>query len=261
MTIEQATQWRSGLGKIAAVFCLFMFLTVLDGLVARFREPANVFKVLPGEAVEINGPVVEEVSSIQELTYQGSSPLLRLEFLALHKGYFLGGDMWRGRLTADGQLAPGEYQVLVQGPGKGGEKPLPPFRILVYPDEGSRQRSAPSLVLRFTSYSPLTVAPGLLALVLAAFGWVFFLSQKIEALLGQKGQAEIYRVLRRDDGWEIRFGLGTAHGLHPGDRLAVYDFQGRRAAGGEVQEAGERSAWAVIPGDQEVKEGYIVMRD
>jgi len=260
MTFKQATQWRNLLGKGAAILCLLMFLTVLDGLVARFREPANVFKVLPGEVVGINGPLVEEIKGVQELTYESSSPHLRLKFITLHKGYFLGGDMWRGELAADQQIAPGEYELRVLTPGWAALKPLPPFRIMVYPDEGSLTRSAPSLVQRLTGYSPWVVAPAFLPLVLAAFGGVFYLSQRMETLLAQKGQAEIYRVLRRDDGWEIRFGLGTAHDVHTGDRVAVWDDQGRQVAGAEVQEAWETHAWAVVSGDQQVKEGYIVMR-
>lgn len=261
MTLEQADRWRSLLGKGAAALCLLMFLAVLDGLVARFREPANIFKVLPGTAVEINGPLVEEVKNVQELTYEAGSPFLHLEFLALHKGYFLGGDMWRGKLTADKQITPGEYELRVLTPGWAALKPLPPFRILVYADEGRLKRSAPSLVLRFTGFSPWAVAPAILCLVLAAFGGVFLLSHKMEALLAQRGKAVIYRVLRLEGGREIRFGLGTAHGVHPGDRVAVCDGQGRQVAGAEVQEASTTDAWAVVSGDQEVKEGYIVSRN
>jgi hypothetical protein len=260
MTLEQATNRRNLLGKLAAALGLLMFLAMLDGLVARFREPANVFKVLPGETVEINGPLVEEIKDLRELTYQASSSHLAVRFVALHKGYFLGGDMWRGELRANGKITPGEYELRVLTPGGAGLKPLPPFRIMVFFDKETRQRRAPSLVLRFTGTSPWAAALAILPLALAVGGGVFLMSQRIETLLAQQGKAEIYRVLRRDDGLEIHFGLGMAHGLRPGDRVAVRDGQGRQVAGAEVQETRETSAWALVPGDREVKEGYIVTR-
>jgi hypothetical protein len=166
--------------------------------------------------------------------------------------------MWRGELAADNQITPGEYELRVLTPGRVEVKPLPPFRIQVYPDEASLKGSAPSLVVRFTGYSPWAVAPAILCLVLVAFCGVFMLSQKIETLLAQSGKAEIYRVLRLEGGWEIRFGLGTAHGVHPGDRVAVYNDQGLQVAAAEVQEVSPTDAWAVVSSDQEVKEGYTV---
>ena len=53
-------------------------------------------------------------------------------------------------------------------------------------------------------------------------------------MLAASGQAEVHRVTRGDDGYEIRFALGTAHGLSPGARVAIYDEAGQQVGTGTV---------------------------
>ena len=60
-SLEQISRRRNFLGKVGACCCLLVFLALLDGLVARFREPPNMLKILPGESLEINGPLQDEV--------------------------------------------------------------------------------------------------------------------------------------------------------------------------------------------------------
>ena len=63
-------------------------------------KPANLIKLLPGLTKEIDGPLQEEVPGVQELTYFCDSKDLKLSFATVHKGYFLGGNLWRGQITA-----------------------------------------------------------------------------------------------------------------------------------------------------------------
>ncbi len=258
MDLSQISQTRNLLGKVGAALCGLLFLALLDGLIAQFRQPQNVFKVLPGETVEINGPMAGEVKSVQEVAYTSDSERLRLTFLSLHKGYFLGGDMWRGELTVNRDIAPGEYRLTVAPKGPTLEKPLPPFRIIVYADAQARRQSSTSMIQRFTGYSPWVVAPAFLLLILPAFGMVFYLSQKREALMARQGKAEVYRAVRQEEGWAIRFGLGTVHGVVPGVRVTVSDEQDRMVAAAEVTEASETDSWAMASGEAEIKAGYVV---
>jgi hypothetical protein len=119
-------------------------LVLIDGLLVHFREPANLVKVLPGASVEINGELTDEANNIEELTYVSGSDQLQVTFEAIHKGYFLGGDMWRGRLEVGPHISPGEYSLTVlpkliplEGAG---------FRVLVFPDTVS---GSPSLLRRW----------------------------------------------------------------------------------------------------------------
>ena len=106
MDLYQISQKRSLLGKVGAALCGLLFLALLDGLIAQFRQPQNVFKVLPGESVEINGPLPWDVKGVEELAYSGDSEHLRLTFVTLHKGYFLGGDRWLGQLSVGRGILP-----------------------------------------------------------------------------------------------------------------------------------------------------------
>ncbi len=261
MNLAQVSRWRSLLGKLGAACCFLAFLALFDGLISRFREPLNIFKVLPGETVHINGPLEEAVQDIRQLTVQSSSDQLMLTLEAVHKGYFLGGDMWRGLLAISPQIRPGEYTLTVGLRGKVSPHPLPPYRIIVFPDFPSRQLSYKSLSGHYLGMSPWLIFVMLLPTVLAAFGGVFWLSQKREKLLAQLGQAEVYRVARVEEKGVISFGLGTAHGVQIGSRLALFDESGLRVGTVEVEETSETDSSARVSTDREIKPGYMVRLD
>ncbi len=258
MDLRQVSQGRQLLGKIGAALCILLFLAVLDGLVALFRQPPNLLKVLPGESVEINGDVPGEISQVQELQHRANTGGLTLAILELHKGYFLGGAMWRGQLKVSPNLAPGEYRVIVFATNQPRKQPAPFFRVLVYADAQARLRSSSSLIQRYTGYSPWMAAASFAPFILLVFGLVFYLSQQRENLLLAQGRGEIYRLMRDEAGWSIRFGLGAAQGLSPGTRLTILDEEGRTVGVAEVRETGETDSWAVVSGDPEVKIGYLV---
>ena len=104
------------------------------------------------------------------------------------------------------------------------------------------------------------MAAGCLPGILLAFGAVYLLSGKREALLAATGQAEVYQVTRGDDGYEIRFGLGTAHGMSPGARVAIYDEAGQQVGTGTVEVCNQKVSVAQATSDQPIKAGYLVSR-
>ena len=258
MTLDQISRWRALLGKVGACCCLLLFLAVLDGLVARFREPPNLLKALPGMTLEINGPLEEEVADVRELTYTAGSPHLRLSIETVHKGYFLGGDMWRGRLQIDPRTPPGEYHITVGVKGKTPVKPLPPYRVLVFADPLSRQQSYKSLIQQHTGLSPWAAAAGFLPAILLSFGGVYYLSQRYNNLLAGLGRAEIYRVASREGEYVIGFGLGTAQGLQAGSKIDIFDEDQQAVATGKVEEATATDSLAVVATEREIKPGYMV---
>jgi len=260
MDLGQVNQWRNLASKAGAVFCVIALLAVVDGLLVHFREPANVVKVLAGASVEINGELTDEAHRVQDLTFTSDADRLKVTFEAIHKGYFLGGDMWRGRLMVGPDIAPGEYSLAVLPKRTISPRKAPAFRILVFADAASLQRSSVSLIRRWLGISAFSVATGCLPGILLAFGVVYYLSGKRETLLAATGQAEVYRVTRGDDGWEIRFGLGTAHGVSPGARVAIYDEAGQPVGSGTVEISNQTGAVALVMTDQEIKVGYLVSR-
>jgi hypothetical protein len=260
MDLGQVNRWRDLAGKIGAAFCVIAFLAMIDGLLVHFREPANLVKVLPGAVTAINGELTDEAHKVQDLTFVTNSDQLTVNFEAIHKGYFLGGDMWRGQLMTGPGIAPGEYSLSVL-PGRTlSPRKAPAFRILVFADAASLQQSSTSIIRRRFGVSAFQVAAGCLPGIMLAFGAVYWLSGRREALLAATGQAEVYRVTRVDAGYEIRFALGTAHGISPGARVAIYDEAGQQVGTGTVEVCNRKVSVAQATGDQPIKAGYLVSR-
>ena len=260
MDLGQINRWRDLASKIATVFCVIALLAMIDGLLVHFREPANLVKVLPGAVTAINGELTDEAFDIQDLTFTSDSDQLKVIFEAIHKGYFLGGDMWRGRLIVGPDISPGEYSLSVLPKRTASPRKAPAFRILVFADAARFQQSSTSVVRRWFGISAFQVAAGCLPGILLAFGAVYWLSGRREALLAATGQAEVYRVTRVDGGCEIRFGLGTAHGISPGARVAIYDAAGQQVGTGTVEVCNQKVSVAQATSDQPIKAGYLVSR-
>ncbi len=258
MNLEQVSRWRNLAGWVGAAFFLLAFLAMLDGLVGQFREPANLIKLLPGMTAAIDGPLQEEVAGVQELTYFSDSELLTLSFATVHKGYFLGGNLWRGELAADPRILPGEYHLSVAPRRSTSPEANLGFRIIVYPDPISLQRSSKSLIRFYSGRSPWGAAAACLPGILLTFGAIFFLVQKSDRLLARKGRAEIYRVIKRDGAFEIHFGLGTKHGVRPGLQLQVYNPSGKPAGLARVETASQTDAVATVTTDQQLRPGFVV---
>jgi hypothetical protein len=260
MNLRQVTRWRDLASKIAAAFCVIALLGLVDGLLVHFREPANLIKVLAGASVEINGELTDEAHRVEDLTFTSDSNQLTVIFEAIHKGYFLGGDMWRGRLIVGPHIPPGEYHLSVLPKRSASSRKAPAFRILIFPEALSLRKDSASIVRRWFGVSAFVVAAGCLPGILLAFGAVFLLSGKREALLAAGGQAEIYRVIRGDGGYEIHFGLGTDHGISPGASVAIYDAAGRQVGTGTVEICNQEVSVAQGTSDQPIKAGYLVSR-
>jgi hypothetical protein len=260
MDLGQINRRRDLASKIATAFCVIALLALVDGLLVHFREPANFVKVLPGAVIAINGELTDEAHQVEDLTFTSDSDQLKVIFEAMHKGYFLGGDMWRGRLIVGPDISSGEYNLSVLPKRSASPRKAPAFRIKVFPDALNLQKSSTSLVRRQFGVSAFQVAAGCLPGILLAFGAVYWFSGKSEALLAATGQAEVYQVTRGDAGYEIRFGLGTAHGISPGARVAIYDEAGQQVGTGTVEACNQKVSVAQTTSDQPIKAGYLVSR-
>ncbi len=261
MTLEQARRWRLLVGKIAALLIVLLFVALFEGLVAKFRQPFNEYEVLPGNVVDINGPLPQESQDLQDLSYSSSSEYLQVSFTETHRGFWLGGAMWRGKLRVNPLTPPGKYTLAVMQ--KTGVSDMPPlqFHIVVYPDSLSLKQNSRSVIQRYLGVSPWVVVSLFLALLGLALGAVFFLANKVEKLMAQSGQAEIYKVERADGGYAIAFGLGTKHGINPGDQVSVLDPQGNYLGPAQVQKSSAQDSVGLATLDQNISPGYLVSRD
>lgn len=260
MELAAIDKRRTLAGWAAALICLLLTLTILDGLIARFRQPLNVFHLLPGQAEDIDGPVPEQAASLQDLGVVSSSPELTIRFESQEKGFWFGSPLWRGQLRAGDRVRPGDYQVRVFSKPKGLQPSAPVFLIRIHPDPLALQKSSPSFIRRTFGLSPWRLVLLLLPLTAAGFGLILLLSAKRDKLLLQAGRAEIYRVRSMETGWEVTFGLGTANGVQEGEILRLLDDGGELLGEVKVLTADETDSVAEVGPEQAVRPGYLVAK-
>jgi hypothetical protein len=260
MTLEQALQRRSLIGKAGACVCVLFVFAILDAVVAQVREPVNVFQVLPGAALQINGSLAEKLSGIEELTYTSSTDAIHITFETLYSGFWLGGYMWRALLTVDAHCAPGTHTVTVGLRNNPQHKPLASFQIHVHPDANHLRQTYKSIIQRTFNISPWWLVGALLPLIGLAFGAVFRLSQKISGLMAKRGEAEIYLVREVELGQEIAFGLGTQHGIQVGTPVTILNESGQPVGAAIVSKVAETDALAKVGLECDVKPGYLVVK-
>ena len=244
-------------GRAGTISCLILLLTILDALTTSFREPLNVFSVLPGNALSLNGPAGKN-QGIKDLDYLSSSPMISLYFDEIQKGFWFGGKLWQGRIFVKDGIKPGTYMVKVFPKGSADSQPASIFQIRVFPNQASLNQSSKSFLRRWTGISPWIWVGSFLFLTIIIFGSVFYLSKKMEALLIQDGVAEIYRFLKRDSGYEITFGLGSRHGLHSGSRITIRNGEGETVGVADVIEVNESDARALVETNIPVRPGFMV---
>jgi hypothetical protein len=261
MDLNQAISWRRLVGRATALFCLLASLAIVDGLFAKFQEPANVLHVLPGDQMAVDGPIPENIKDTGALTYTSDAKDLAVDFVAIHPGYFMGGNMWRGRLTVGRNQPPGRYTVTVSPRDYPAAKPGYQFRVVVYPDAPSQNFASKSLIKQQTGISPYLLAAALFPLIVISLGVVYLLSQRITALQAKAGLAEIYRVAREEGRFLVTFGLGTAHGVGPGDQVTIFDPEGNYVGSAQVQESTDQDSVGLAAIDRDIRPGYLVSRE
>jgi hypothetical protein len=259
MNLDSVNRWRSLAGKVAALCCVVFFLSVLDGVVSHFGQSPSEVRLLSGASAKVNGPARDNIREIEELEYITTSDLVSLAIEKVHTGFWMGGRMWRGVLTAGPNVAPGEYSVTVRSKEKPTEQPITVFHIAIYRDPDALQNSAASVIERTSGVSPWYPAALFFVLTTLLFGTVYLLSTKREQLMRQEGRADIYRITKKDDGYEVSFSLGIRHGVQKGSHLTLLDEAGVPFGRAEIVEAYETDSIARTMSDGTVRPGYMVL--
>lgn len=259
MTLQQITVWRNWTGRFGALLCAILALTLIDGLYAQFGRSPNAFELLPGESVGVNGPLKDELKGVDELSYVSTSGSIKLVFEGLHRGFWLGGAMWRGTLRTDPEIRPGVYEVKVST-GNQPENPMTVLVVRVYGNARSMHLDSKSFMLRHADVSPWHAALAALGLLLLTLGVVYLMSGQRERLLLREGMAEVYHIVSTEHGREIAFGLGTLHGVHAGGQVTLLDKSGRPLETVEVRAASERDAVARVSSECQVEPGTLVKK-
>ncbi|MGE5237918.1 MAG: hypothetical protein ACM3ON_03845, partial [Chloroflexota bacterium] len=257
----QASRFRKQAARIAAFFFFIIFATVLDGCIAKFREPINVFDLLPGSAAPIDGPAEDKAKEVDDLAYTVTSPHVTVTFDLIQTGFWFGGNMWVGTLSLAPDIAPGEYDLKVFPKETGPQKPTSVFKVRVYKDYASYRTSFKSLIRRYLDISPWWFLLACLPFLGVSLGCVYLLSQKIEVLMAQQGKAEVYMVKKTETGYDIGFALGTRHGVGPGSQVSLCDESGRTVGTVTVRDSTDTDSVAAVGADVTVRQGYVVTKE
>lgn len=261
MNLYQLSRLRTWFGKLGALLCLALFLALADGLVFQIRKPFNILEVFPGTAQAVDGPVPEQVENLQDLRYSSSSPHFRLTFLEIMKGFWLGNRRWRGELAVSPQAPPGTYRLEVAGQkGTSVGNPHAEYTITVFGDLESFRQQSKSLAWRHLGYSPWRVAVMILPLMALSLGVVMLLSRRMDAVMARSGRAELYQVTKREGDYLVAFGLGTDHGVNPGDALYLFNDEGQLLGMVEVAESNATDSLGVARVGGLVRPGFFVSR-
>lgn len=260
MTLAQVTWWQRWVGRFGALCCALFVLTALDGLVSQFRQPVNQLDLLPGESASVNGNLPMEIKELQEILYVSDSDDVRIVFEAIHAGFWMGGNMWRGRLLLAPSIPAGTYPVFVELKGKLDERPLSSFVVQVHASQEDLRRSSKSIVSKNLGVSPWILSGMFFLLTALAFGMVYVLTGKRDNLLAAEGRAEVYRVAKTDSCFEVAFGLGSEHGITAGDELRLTGRKGEIIGTVRVKEVLEKDATGEVDLDCDVRPGSLVLK-
>ncbi len=261
MTLDQTNHLRNLFGKLGAFFCIVFLVAAVDGLVLHFRQPENIFHLLRGESVKVNGSLRGDVNDIGELTYVSPSDRIQVAFEDIHAGFWLGGKMWRGLLTVSPDQEPGKFRVSVNLKGDNSPRATTVFYVHVYNDSESMRKDAKSFIHRYLNISPWLVFAAFLPLTLLTFAFVFYLSHRRERLLLERGIADVYHIARKESEYEIAFGMGTLHGIEPGATLTLLDKEGNPIRNITVKGCSMTDAVATVDLDCAVQPGFMVSRN
>jgi hypothetical protein len=259
MTLERAKQRRTWAGRMVALLIILMFVVLFDALVAQFRQPANIFEALPGDTVDLNGSLPEGIKEIAALSQVSSSADLQFSFTEIHKGFWLGGNMWRGIAKLSPTIPPGTYSLAVR-PRMVDAYPTRFIYITVYPDLATLNQHSRSYLRRYAGVSPWAVAGLVLVLAGLPVALLFRLSSRIDVHLAQMGQAEIYKVEKAEGGYVIAFGLGTSHGVGPGAQVSILDPEGNFVGSAQVEKSTAQDSVGRATLDRGIRPGYMVSR-
>ncbi len=260
---------RTYLGKLSLIALIISFAGVLDLLFSGWMTPDNRFDMIRGTSTEIIGPFYSDKPDPSGLGFVSDTPGVSLRFdKDMFKGFWLGETMWRGHIVTSPDLGQGTASLRITFNDLANIKPEDrkkiekrmTYTIRYFENARQKQSHDPSLIKRYLSAEPWTLAIAGLPVIIVTGIFVFFLSGRIEKAMAESGKAEIYRVSKKDEQQEIHFGMGKNHGLTQGERLMLFNQAGLFITDIFVTVLGAESASALVDRSLTITPGFLVSR-
>jgi len=149
------------------------------------------------------------------ITYTPQYDFLRLRFLDAK------GRLWRGTLESIKTAPQGDYVVTIFQKALGPQEKAPKYTIQLFQNEQTYRKSFYSVSKRYFGFAPFWVTLIILPFALYCIFITMRDSGKELSDLQARGIGPIYKLAKRKNDWEVIFGLGSRHGINPGDSLVV----------------------------------------
>ncbi|MFM7204160.1 MAG: hypothetical protein ACKO6N_25550 [Myxococcota bacterium] len=229
-SLERLTRTRERLAQLLMGLGIFFLFTLVDVLILGRDSEQAPLRLVVGTSAAQRGRMPLTATRLEEVRVLSPSPALQLRLEKVARDFWLGLPQWQGEVRAAVSLPPGAYVFVLEGPETSSDAntagtPWPldqrqvRLEVHVFASEQALQAAEPSWLKRQSGLAPgwfsLLSGAGLL---LGAAG-VMQLSRLRAQALERVGKAEIFRVELKPEGLELWFGLGTVHGLQPGERL------------------------------------------
>lgn len=255
MNLNNLSEKIKLIGKIGVVVSVIFLLAIIDDFIAGYREPDDLFRAMPGTEQPVNGNVDRPLETKDDVVFVCYSEGISMEFQDVQ------GRMWRGILKIGSYVDPGEYPFMVIPRGEEPAEETPRYRLRVFHTHEDYQRSFKSLLHRYTGIPPFWITIMMIPFIVASFGLVYYLSGKKDELLALQGKAEIFKIKKTGDNWELSFGLGQEHGITRGVPISLYNNEGDLIGTAEITEVFKTYAVACAHDIPELKPGSLASMD
>jgi hypothetical protein len=265
---------KTSLQKFSVAVFVVMLLSMLDTCILAWSTPRNKIRAVAGETKNVTGKLAdpvdpnllkvhfktEEAQPAQNpadeiLAYQPRRPEFQIRFVQAQ------GRMWRGILKVEPTAAPGNYPIRVFQRDRDPGEDSPELTVQIFSDEGSYRKSFISLSKRFLGLEPWWITLFLLPVGGLCIYLVMRQTAEAETRLQSIGVGPIYRLAKGKDQWDIMFGLGSKHGVRPGDRLQILNANRQIKGSLEVLEVGPESSTAVLDLNADIAPDDLIARN
>ncbi|MUM77603.1 hypothetical protein GKC30_08160 [Pseudodesulfovibrio sp. F-1] len=249
--------------RIALLGIALLVFSVIDSCTAAFGTP-YVFRMTPGDTVLVSGdlldtpaipnrwleePSLETIRSHVDFTRE--TPGLHIDFIELR------GRLWRGYLQID-SVTPGQYTFQVFNTASKEPEVEPLYTVRVFADRDALRADMPSISERYLDIRPVLIFFMAMPLTMLLLYLSFRQSGKDEALLISQGIGSVYKLAKSKIGWDVMVGLGSDHGVNPGDTLRILDRKMHEVGELKVETVGPEASGGLLPLDANIKSGYYV---
>ena len=254
---------RIRLGRFSAMCMLLAALGVIDALSTLMQQDFNRFDLIPGQMEPVTGPMPPDTTDIKDLRVYLKSDDVKLVPEGIYKGFWFGGQMWKGRLEVSPSAVPGEYRASVlnenedpeaieeqQVPNK--RHPSLSYKLVIWANEIERQNASNSIITRHLGTGPFMFAFFFLlcGLLIGAISWLW--TQKTYRILASERRSTIHMVRKIPEGGiEIAFYVekdasNVCWTFEKGQPITVLDQRWRKIAAGNVESCDKKVVKALL---------------